>query len=274
MTLDIIIATLGEEGIRRVEGIVLPVHPLIRYVVGWQNDGDTEIPESLRREDIQVIQHATRGLSLNRNVAIEHAQGDICLIMDDDETFTLGQMLNVIRCFEERKYADIILFRFTGNEASPKYYPKKEYVLKEKPAKFHYVNEIEIAFRRCSVQGKVRFNELMGLGAPVVHCGEGEAFIFTALRKGLTCVFVPIDIASHPQDSTYLKKIEDKGILMGTGVMIYLYNPQDWWMRMPVVAYRLHRNKKRPFLRGLYELYLGQKYCKAHFTSLGEVKLN
>lgn len=271
MTLDVLIATLGDDGIDRVTDMILPPHPQIRYVIGWQTDGTSEIPEALLRKDISVIRHATRGLSLNRNVAIRHATGDVCLMMDDDEELTLGQLLQVIKSFEERQYADIIVFRFKG-DSTLKYYPKKEYILKDKPAKNHNINEIEIAFRRSSVQGKLRFNELMGLGAPVIHCGEGEAFIFTALRRGLTCVYVPIYIVSHPSVSTYSGKIEDKGILMGTGAMIYLYNPHDWWLRMVLAAYRLSKNKKRPFLRGLYELYSGQKYCQKYFTSTGEVR--
>lgn len=274
MTLDILVATLGEEGIKRVSEMIIPPHPQIRYVIAWQNDGETEVPSPLRREDVNVIQHPTRGLSLNRNVAIRHATSDVCLIMDDDETFTLDQMTTVVRSFEERHYADIILFRFMGCEAETKYYPEKEYIIKSKPARFHYVNEIEIAFRRTSVQGKLQFNELLGLGAPVIHCGEGEAFIFTALRRGLTCVFVPEDIVSHPHPSTYFREIIDGGIVMGTGVMNYLYNPDNWWLRIPLVAYRLSKKKKRPFLRGLYELYLGKKYCQEHFNAYGEEKSN
>ena len=50
---------------------------------------------------IRMISSTERGLSKSRNMALENACGDICLICDDDEIFEEGYKDAIIKVFEQ-----------------------------------------------------------------------------------------------------------------------------------------------------------------------------
>ncbi|MDO5552068.1 MAG: glycosyltransferase, partial [Lachnospiraceae bacterium] len=53
------------------------------------NQADSQAVEEIRQgsQRIRMITTTERGLSRSRNMALEHAQGEICLLCDDDEIF-------------------------------------------------------------------------------------------------------------------------------------------------------------------------------------------
>ena len=116
LTLDLIIATHSAAGIERVAAMVLPPVEGVRYVVSWQNSGDTALPDALKRDDIEVHRTDTVGLSSNRNNALDYSTGDIRLIVDDDLVFTAGQLRSVISTFESHPELDVALFRYDGSD--------------------------------------------------------------------------------------------------------------------------------------------------------------
>ena len=55
MTLDVLICTLGTDGIDRVATMNLPIVPNVNYIVSWQlKDANADIPTSLLRDDIKI----------------------------------------------------------------------------------------------------------------------------------------------------------------------------------------------------------------------------
>ena len=90
MTLEVEICTYGLDGLQRVAQMTLPPVEGVRYRICMQNPdcAAVELPEALRRPDVDFFQHPTRGLSVNRNVALDRAEADIILIADDDLHYT------------------------------------------------------------------------------------------------------------------------------------------------------------------------------------------
>ena len=75
------------------------------------------IPDILReRDDVTLATLRGRGLSRNRNNAIECSTADILLVADDDNRYTSAQLHKIIEVHEDDADADVILFRFTKNE--------------------------------------------------------------------------------------------------------------------------------------------------------------
>ncbi len=119
MTLDVLISTMGYDGIKRVVAMNLPRVDNVKYIVSWQLPGDDfpgVIPQELMREDVNVYQLNSRGISLNRNNAIDNSTADICLTADDDLKYTPEQLKSVIATFENNPDVDIATFKYSGND--------------------------------------------------------------------------------------------------------------------------------------------------------------
>ena len=84
--LQVLICTIGAEGIRRVVESSHPEVEGVEYLVSWQlPDGDMDVPEALVvRDDVKVCKVNSRGICRNRNNAVRCATAPLCLMSDDD----------------------------------------------------------------------------------------------------------------------------------------------------------------------------------------------
>jgi len=263
MTLQLLIATL-DEGINSVPAMLLEQREGIGYLVSWQHSGDKEIdvPEVLKREDVEICNLVGRGLSRNRNNCIENATADVCLIADDDCVYTHEQLRDVIETFEHNPDVDIATFKYSGDGGS-KCYPEQITDLSCFP-KGYYVSSIEVAFRRESVQGKLWFNENFGLGTEPFHCGEENLFIQDALALGMKSRFFPVTIVHDKQPFEFLNRSMDTGTLMAHGADLQIFHSGTKHLRALLKAWRLSRDEKVPFFYGLRSIFKGISYMKHH----------
>lgn len=269
MTLQILVSTL-DKGINNVAQLVLEPKDGISYLVSWQHSNDEiiELPKELKRDDVEIHNLEGRGLSRNRNNCLRHATADVCLIADDDCTYTYEQLQEVIDTFKKNPDVDIATFKFYG-EASNKYYPTYSFDLSSFP-KGYFISSIEIGFRRKSVQEKIWFNENFGLGANVLHCGEETIFIYDALSRGLSCKFFPITVVSEKDSSICIMRDNEPGTLMAHGAIMQLYQPKTKYLRCIMKAYRLSRKRNVPFFKAIRHMKNGIKYIKRHPKIMGE----
>lgn len=258
LSLDVAISTYKPEGVERVAKMLepLPVKDGVRYIVSWQEHGNTAIPESLeKRGDVVVYRFDRKGLSNNRNNALDHCQGDIILIADDDLTYHKDFATKVTDAFAANPDMDVATFKIEF--ARPKQYPSKNTKLSSSLPKNYYVSSIELGIRRDSLGG-LRFDPALGLGADKMHCGEEEVFLYSAIKKGLKCWFINEELATHLQDTTGDKLTEE--VLAGHGYVIATLYPATALFRVVLKAYRLRKNKKGPFLKTLGALLKGVGY--------------
>lgn len=240
MTLDVAVATYGNDGMKRVEKMLLPPKENVRYVISWQEHNEAPIPDSmLSRDDIEVWRLNKRGLSNNRNNAIEHCHGDIVLIADDDLAYEKHAFAKITNVFENDPHLDLATFRV--NFHTDKHYPPDNTRLKVPFPKNYWVSSVEIAFRRERLKD-LKFNPLLGLGAPKLLCGEEELFVIEAIRARLNCRHISELICSHPHMSTGAK-VND-GILLSNGFMIRTIYPLTYPLRIMLKAYRLSKAEK------------------------------
>lgn len=238
MTLDVAIATWQPEGIRRVAAMSLPRVEGVRYVVSWQAHGDAPIDTALTdgRDDITVVRFDGRGVSANRNNALDRCTADIVLMADDDLTFTPEGLRGVIDAFEGNRAVEVGMFRYATPRS--KVYPVGECDLSLPLPRGYSPAAIEIAVRRDSRAGSLRFNTMFGPGADLTR-GEDEIFLLTALRRGLRCRFFPLTVAAHPHDSTGDRSVTSVAALRAIGCIIALYYRVTWPLRLIIKARRL-----------------------------------
>ncbi len=269
MTLQILVSTL-DKGINNVAQLVLEPKDGISYLVSWQhsNDEKIELPKELKRNDVEIHNLEGRGLSRNRNNCLRHASADVCLIADDDCTYTHKQLQEVIDTFKKNPDVDIATFKFTNNQKD-KLYPSTSQNLTKFP-KGYYVSSIEIAFRREKVQGSISFNEFFGLGAEPFHCGEEHIFIMTSIEKGLTCRFFPIFITTHTRPFMDIRRDQEPGNLMTYGAILQLYESRTKYLRILLKAWRLWRHRDVPFFFAIKHMHNGMKYIDNHPEIMNE----
>ena len=177
---SILICTI-DAGIEKVPRVLMPPMGDVSYVVSMQYTDDRFlqlIPRVLEeREDVTVTTLEGRGLSRNRNNAIAHATGDVCVIADDDNRYERRHIDAIVEAYEKMPDADIIIFQAETLEGKPLH-----------PYPADYVCSVEMTFRRGI---GIRFDERFGLGSEHLCSGEEEVFLKDARDKGLSIRHVP-----------------------------------------------------------------------------------
>lgn len=126
-----------------------------------------------------------KGLSRSRNLALSKAEGDICVLVDDDEQLRIGYPDMIKRAFDFFPNADLIAFNLAsiGNKSN-RYFNKKN----KKLNKFNSMRygSARIAFRRNKIlENNISFQVLFGAGSHF-SSGEDSIFLSTCFNKGLS----------------------------------------------------------------------------------------
>lgn len=242
--LQVMVCAYGREGLMRFASGSHPRMEGVEYLVSWQRGGATEIPSGLlEREDVKVCPSDTRGLSVNRNLALSQATAPLLLVSDDDVDYTREQLATVISAFASHPDADLIAFRYES-KTHAKAYPLELSSLARLP-KGHYISSIELAFRRESVKEKVDFNENFGIGS-VFPSGEEDIFVKDCIDAGLNCLYLPATIARHDGSTSSGRNLRLASRPMTKGAVFLRLHPKSWLLRMLVHAAR----EFKPWMRG------------------------
>ncbi|MDE7452261.1 MAG: glycosyltransferase [Paramuribaculum sp.] len=252
-TLDIAIATHTPAGVRKVEQMILPPQPYVRYVVSWQNHGDAPVPEKLNRPDVKLVRFSGTGLSANRNNALAHCTADIILIADDDIIYPPDAFKIIITVFDSDPTLDLATFK--AAMPGKVNYPEKPVDLGRRLPKGYSVTTMEIACRRKALSG-LRFCTNLGLGTRYA-AGEDEFFLHSAIRSGVHCRFFPIEICRHPDISTGQRANPSAATLRGFGCTIVLLYPLTAVARLPLKAWRLSKSGRCGFFKALTAMITG-----------------
>ncbi len=170
----------------------------------------------------KMICSTQRGLSRSRNLALEHAKGDILLFADDDEIF-VDEVEKIILDAFHTVEADIIAFDLYN-------YPKN---LKKKVRKLYRletlkVSSCQIACKREAIEkAKLRFDVNLGTGTSN-GAGEENKFLWDAYKAGLSIFYFPCYIASlSEKESTWFSSF-DKEYFYKRGKVTGYYMGKLW----------------------------------------------
>lgn len=234
--LQVLVCAFGPQGAQRIASLPHPRIDGVEYLVSWQlPDGDAPVPGELMRPDFRILKSDTRGLSRNRNIALDAADADIILIADDDLSYTPDQLRGIISAFAARPGDDMIFFRYASDEGRS--YPDREFPLSN-PPKGWFPTSMEMAFRLDSLRNaRLRFNEHFGVGADFI-AGEESILLHDALRAGLRGHFVPFTVCTHfgPTSATRLGRTPE--FIEMKGAMHFGLHRFSWPLRMIAAARR------------------------------------
>ena len=132
-----------------------------------------------------MISTDTRGVGINRNIALMHADADICLFADDDVTYIDNMERVVVAEFEAHPDADIMIFHLDTDNPVRK---QRKYSKTQKCGHFTRMPwaGFRIAFRLDKARkANLWYTPLFG-GGCVFPSGEDSMWLLDAKRRGLT----------------------------------------------------------------------------------------
>jgi glycosyltransferase involved in cell wall biosynthesis len=149
----------------------------------------------------RYVSLASVGVAKSRNKAIEKANGEYLVFADDDVVWQENGLKEVLVFLDQNQEVSMVLCQAQNQNAQlRKKYPKAKKKLtlwnSAKAATYEMIVRVE-GVRKLGV----RFDENFGAG---VECYLGDEYIFITdlIRAGGTGYFLPITIATHPEDSS------------------------------------------------------------------------
>ena len=190
-----------------------------------------------------------RGVGLNRNNALMRANATYCLFADDDMTYLDDYESMVLTAFKDNPDADILIFNLIEQESFRYKIIKKHRV--------HFWNFMRYGTARIAIklesvrQNGIYFNQCFGGGTEHCH-GEDTLFLHDCLRKGLTVVAVPQEIAflNNDRESTW-QRAYDEVYLADQGMLYKTMNRRIWPLLCIQDAFRHRKKYQHPFFKSL-----------------------
>lgn len=134
----------------------------------------------------KFINTTERGLSRSRNMAIENAWGDICLISDDDERFKDDYENKIIAAYTESPTAGFVSFACIREGVCYSKQPCRMGILQ-----ILKTSSIQITFKRQEIlKHKILFDVLMGSGTGN-GAGEENRFMMDCRKAGIEMFYNP-----------------------------------------------------------------------------------
>lgn len=162
-----------------------------------------------------------RGLTRSRNMAIDNAGGDVCLLCDDDEQFFPGYEERILDAYRQLPQADVVIVKIIGqSDALP------DKVTRLRFPSILRVASWQISFRRDSlIRTGVRFDELLGAGSGN-GAEEEMKFLLDCQRAGLKIYYAPVEVAAvnHTQ-STWFEGFTESFFYQRGGTTRYILGP-------------------------------------------------
>ncbi|WP_152604796.1 glycosyltransferase family A protein [Psychroserpens jangbogonensis] len=150
--------------------------------------------------NIKVFNSFKRGSPASRNLAIQNASKDICLMSDDDIVYKLNLKNSIIEAYENHPNAAMISFEAVNElgKLYTNYYP--EGVHNKKSLKKIYTWVITFN-RKAFRENAIYFNHYFGVGS--IFKGETEyVFLRSAFDKNLSMIHISQIIVMHPNESS------------------------------------------------------------------------
>lgn len=233
MRLQVLIST--HRSLDKAAAMTLPEVDGVNYLISCQSE-PLPIPPALQRPDVEVHFNGTKGLSNNRNAALDLATAPFVLIGDDDLAYHADGLRQAMQAFEANPGVDLFFFRFDGSGG--KKYPSVEADLSKDGYGYNPAS-VEIGLR---MPTPLRFNPDFGIGSPRFACGEEAILLVDARRKGLNIRFFPITICTHPDLSTGQRSATDPSVLRAEGAVIRRRFPVTSLLRLVLKALRTPGN--------------------------------
>ena len=174
-------------------------------VIANQADACAFLEEEIDGKRVRFVTTATRGASVNRNIAMIYSSAEIIIFADDDQVFVDGYETIVLDAFAAHPDADAIKFFVQStNPDRPLSYRRSASFRKANKRSLMPAGVHAFAVKRNFLtENNVFFDVRMGPGCEI-YCGEDSVFIDQLFKRGAT-VYQSPELLSYvkQEDSTW-----------------------------------------------------------------------
>ena len=247
MRLSVLCATMDQNDLSKFK----TMHIQSDVIFANQCDRNETMSTSLEGHKITMLSTTTRGVGLNRNLALMAADAELLLFADDDITYYDGYAEAVVRAFDALPDADLLVFSVDIVKNGQITEKRRNTV-----RRLHTWNSLKygacvLAARRASLlQARVSFSQLFG-GGCIYGSGEDSLFLLDCLRKGLRLYSHSFVLGACSKDSSsWFTGYHEK----------FFYDKGAW------IAAAF------PQMRALYRLNFSNRYCGKTEISMREMR--
>lgn len=178
---EVVCVTMGQQDFSKIE----QMHITGDVVFGNQADVFRKDELSYNGHTAKMITTDTRGVGVNRNIALLHAEGDILLFADDDVCYADGYEEGVRRAYELHPDADMIIFSMDIVQSG-----RVIRQVKNQDRRLRLYRALRYGTYVCSIRresqrkANIWFSAMFGGGTAYAH-GEDTLFIRDAFCRGL-----------------------------------------------------------------------------------------
>ena len=197
---------------------------------------------------VRMITTDTKGVGINRNLAMQLSEADICLLADDDVIYTDSAIDDILKAFEEEPMADIIGFSLSGN------IPENARINVKNGRTLRNFGAACMAYRNISIKKAcLSFSRLFG-GGSKFSSGEDSLFCVQARAAGLKIYQRTEIIGIHGgRESTWFNGYTDK-FYRDKGVFFAAAYPRTKIFMCAQLLFRrpeLYKNGNKSFAQAL-----------------------
>ena len=215
---EVVCVTMGQTDLSKAE----EMHITGDAVFGNQADGFRKEQRVQDGRTVRMITTDTRGVGINRNIALLHAAGDILLLADDDICYADGYEDGVRQAYQAHPDADMIIFSMDITQNG-----RVIRQVKNRDGRLRLYRALRFGASVCSIRresqrwANIWFSTQFGGGTRYAH-GEDTLFILDAFRRGLRVYTSSFCLGTCAKDTSTCfhgfdeKYFYDQGVLYRT----------------------------------------------------------
>lgn len=240
MDLEVLVATMGQTDCSLVEKMNIKTSAVIANQCGRWNY------EESYRGRVRMLSTDTKGVGINRNLALQLAKADILLFADDDVTYYDGSLQGVKDAFRQFPDADVIFFGIDMTRDGEVFDRRRN-----KAGRIHLWNSLRygaarMAIRReAALKHRLAFSTLFGGGCRY-SSGEDTIFIRDCFRAGLRVYAHELVLGACAKDSSTWFSGYNEKYFFDRGVMLACAFPKAKHILKWYFAYKSSRKTGIP----------------------------
>lgn len=258
MSLQVLVATMGQKDFALVQQMNLRCDA----VIANQADRDEVTEQTTPYGRVKMVTTATRGVGLNRNIALRAADGDLLLMADDDVVYRQDMPEQVERAFEENPQADVLIFGMEMVKNGAVFETRTEHHRRLRVWNSMKFGTYRVAIRREALEREeITFHQSFGGGCPF-SAGEDSLFLKACFDQGLRVYAHPYVLGSCCKDSSsWFVGYNDK-YFYDKGVLVRHLFPRTAYIMALYFGARFKRKTAVGLLKRLRLVYAGVRHGK------------
>ena len=239
-------------------------------IIANQGDREEIARHTTEFGSLQMISTSTRGVGLNRNIALLAADHEYVLFADDDMLYYDGLEETVVSAFEQMPQADVLVFGIDILKNGEIVEKRRTPIRRLHTWNAMRYGTVRIAARRQALLAKnITFHQCFG-GGCIYSAGEDSLFLKACLDTGLKVYSHSAVIAASSKDSsTWFVGYNDK-YFYDKGALVRHLFPKTAYIMAMYFAVRFKRQTDVSVWKRIRLVYTGVRggkalkpYCKS-----------